>query len=312
MQVFGRVIPTDGDGGEDQRGDDGGRAARRRAACSARRRRWRRWVRRRGCRSWRTSRRSWRRRLCCHCETRSVEAISRGLLRPIGLAMTKGKRSMATETATDGNAVHWFVDRHVRGRPRRRAGVPRSVAFADLRRPGARHAPLRRGAARGRHRPRAPHGDAAAGHGRFPHRLLGRAARRRGAGADQHAADARDGRLHPGGQPRRGAGDFRPAGRAAAAGAAQPAGAAPHHRRPARRQRGRADRRPARHRLRRFPRHRRTRCADRRRIAGRGGVLAVFVRLDRRAEGRAARARQPAPHRRYLRRAGAAGSAATT
>ena len=45
---------------------------------------------------------------------------------------------------------------------------------------------------------------------------------------------------------------------------------------------------------------------------GRGGVLALFVRLDRRAEGRAACPRQPARDRRHLRRAGAAASAPTT
>ena len=48
------------------------------------------------------------------------------------------------------------------------------------------------------------------------------------------------------------------------------------------------------------------------RLAGRGGVLALFLRLDRRAERRAARPCQPARDRRYLRRAGAAESGRTT
>ena len=46
--------------------------------------------------------------------------------------------------------------------------------------------------------------------------------------------------------------------------------------------------------IRRVPRRRRCGDADRSDAGGRGGVLAVFVRLDRGAEGRAARARQPA------------------
>ena len=70
--------------------------------------------------------------------------------------------------------------------------------------------------ARGRHRARAAARAADARHGRFPDRVLGRAPRRRRAGADQHAADAGADRLHPGRQPRRGAGRLR----AAAAGAA--------------------------------------------------------------------------------------------
>ena len=93
---------------------------------------------------------------------------------------------------------------------------------------------------------------------------------------------------------------------AAVAGAAQRRGVAPDHRGAARWRHACADRRCARGRLRRLPRQRRSGDADRGHAGGRGGVLAVFVRLDRRAEGRAARAWQPARDRRYLWRAGAA------
>ena len=62
----------------------------------------------------------------------------------------------------------------------------------------------------------------------------------------------------------------------------------------------------------RIPRRRRSGDADRGHAGGRGGVLAVFVRLDRRAEGCAARAWQPARDGRHLRRAGAADPRRTT
>ena len=102
----------------------------------------------------------------------------------------------------NGNAAEFFVDRHIReGRGERIAFVDpwRSLSYAGLHDASARFA-----AALGR-----------AGIGRerrlalvmldtvdFPDRLLGRAARRRGAGAGQHAAAARPARLHPRRQPR--------------------------------------------------------------------------------------------------------------
>ena len=102
-------------------------------------------------------------------------------------------------------------------------------------------------------------------------------------------------------------GDFRAVGRAVAAGAAQRAGAAPDHRvvQPDGAAAAAIDDARA-GRVRRVPRRRRSGHADRGDAGGRGGVLAVLVGLDRRAEGRAPRARQSARDRRHLRRAGAA------
>ncbi len=95
-------------------------------------------------------------------------------------------------TETGGqNAADWFVDRHLReggGASLAFTDPWRSLTYAELR---AATLPLRRRAARGRHRAGAADRDADAGHRRFPDRVLGRAACRRRAGADQHAAAAR-------------------------------------------------------------------------------------------------------------------------
>ena len=204
-----------------------------------------------------------------------------------------------SDSGCDGNAVEYFVDRHDRA-GRRDSGIPRSLAIADLWRPGGSHAPLRRRAARRRRGARAARRPAAARHGGFPDRVLGRDPRRRRAGADQHAADPRGGRLHPGRQPRRCAGDLRTAGRAAAAGAAQHRGPAPDHRGAARRRHARTDRRS--HARSGSPNSlpaaiRRRRPRSRRRTRWRSGCIPRAPPARRRACGTsmAACARRPTP-----------------
>ena len=209
----------------------------------------------------------------------------------------------------NGNAIEYFVDRH------EREGAMRRRRISAI--PGAR---LSYGELAERHPPRSPARCAPPASTRerriglllldtvdFPIAFWG--AIRAGVVPVpiNTLLTPRHRRLHPGRQPRRGAGDFGAAGRAAAAGAAQPRGAAPDHRRAAGRRR-----RPRRSTMRaQSVSPTSSPAAIRRRrpsvdAARRSGVLAVFVGLDRRAEGRAARPCQPARHRRHLWRAGAA------
>ena len=116
-----------------------------------------------------------------------------------------GDGKMAT---LNGNAVDWFVDRHLR------EGRPSGVAFEDRPLPDPNQPrrcdeAFRRRAGPKRHRPGAPPGHADARHGRLPGGVLGRAACRSRPGPDQYAADARYGQLRSPGQPRRSRRDLR-------------------------------------------------------------------------------------------------------
>ncbi len=186
---------------------------------------------------------------------------------------------------------------------RRRRGVRRSLAQPHIPRPARRLRSLCLGARRERDRTRAAVGACHARYGRLSGGVLGRDPGRGRTRAGQYAAHARTDRLYPRRQPRRGAPNFGAIATPTAARAAGVARSAPHRCRGARRRRGRAWRRSPRNRLGGFPRRRRERHAAGRGIGRRGGVLALFVRIDRRAEGGEARPCQPARHRRYLRRA---------
>src|SRR5712691_562435 len=107
-------------------------------------------------------------------------------------------------TGADGNAVDYFVDRHLReGRGERLAVADpwRSLTYAELAAASARFAAGLRAAGIERERRIAL---VVLDTVDFPIRVLGRHARRDRAGADQYALAARHHRLHPRRQPRRG------------------------------------------------------------------------------------------------------------
>ena len=181
------------------------------------------------------------------------------------------------------NAAVDMVDRNVARRARRQDGIHRFHAHAELRRTGRALRAGRADAGAARAAARRPRRDDHARHGRFPGAVLGRDPRRHRSDPAQHAAAGRAVPLHPGGLRAKAlfvSAPFLKAAETAMAGLPLKtlvvAGRARRDGKPSF-AKLLAGREPAR----------------RPNLRRRGRVLALFVRLDRHAEGRAACAFEP-------------------
>ena len=195
------------------------------------------------------------------------------------------------------NAVTWLLDRNVDEGRGGKTRLHRHRLRTDLWRTAEAKLPRRQHAAPSRRPPRRARRDDHARHGRFSGRVSRRDPRRRRAGAAQHAADLGSIRLCAGGLPRPRAVHLR-----SAAAGRQGHGRADAGSRACRRLRqGRARPQETVRRTRRRERFLR----DRRDPCRRAGVLALFVGLDRHAQGRAASAFQSRGDRGHLCQTGA-------